>query len=269
MIYFKTDEEIELIRHSCLIVSKVLGHCATRIRPGISGLELDKEAEEIIRDHGAVPGFKGYNGFPNTLCISVNDQVVHGIPSKEPFQDGDVVSIDCGSYINEFFGDAAYTFPLGEVKEETMELLRVTNTALYKGIEQAVEGNRIGDIGFAVQNYTEKEHNYGVVRELVGHGLGRSLHEAPEVPNYGKRGRGIMLKSGLVIAIEPMINLGKRYIRQADDGWTIITKDRLPSAHYEHTVVVRKGKADILSTHEYVLEGIKNNSEVREVSLKS
>lgn len=269
MIFYKSDEEIELIRQSCLIVSKVLGHCATRIRPGITGNELDKEAEEIIRDSNAVPGFKGYNGFPNTLCISKNSAVVHGIPDDQPFEDGDIVSIDCGSYVNSFFGDAAFTFALGNVSEKTMELLDVTYTSLYKGIEKAVEGSRIGDIGFAIQEYTEREHKYGVVRELVGHGVGRSLHEAPEVPNYGKRGRGIVLKEGLVIAIEPMINLGKRYIRQADDGWTIITKDHSPSAHYEHTVAVRKGKADILSTHEFVLDGIKNNPYVRQVSLKS
>jgi len=269
VIYYKTQEEVELIRQSCLIVSRVLGHCASKIKPGMTGKELDREAEQLIRDHGAVPGFKGYGGFPATLCISVNEAVVHGIPSDQPFEDGDIVSIDCGSILNKYYGDAAYTFALGNVSEETMELLQVTYESLHLGIDAARDGNRIGDIGYAIQQYTEKQHKYGVVRELVGHGVGQALHEAPEVPNYGKRGRGTKLKEGLVIAIEPMINLGKKYIRQADDGWTIITKDRKPSAHYEHTVAVTKGEADILSTHEYVFEGIRNNPEVRKVSLKS
>ncbi len=267
MIFYKTDEEIEFIRQSCLLVCKVLAHVASRIKPGISGAELDKEAEQLIRDHGAVPGFKGYRGFPATLCISINEAVVHGIPSTTPFKDGDVVSVDCGTYMNNFFGDAAYTFALGNVKEETMDLLRVTNTSLYKAIDKAVAGNRIGDIGFAVQEYCEQSHNYGVVRELVGHGIGRELHEAPEVPNYGKRGKGIKLQEGLVIAIEPMVNMGKKDVRVAKDEWTIITKDKLPSAHYEHTITVKKGKADILSNHQMVEENILKNPEVREVTV--
>ena len=270
VIYYKTQEEIELIRESCLLVCKALAHVASVIRPGITGEKIDREAEELIRDHKAVPGFKGLYGFPATLCISVNEGVVHGIPSKEEFKDGDIVSVDCGSYLNEFYGDAAYTFALGDVKEEVMELLRVTKTSLYKGIENAVVGKRIGDIGNAVQHYCEKQNPYGVVRELVGHGLGRQLHEEPQVPNFGKRGSGVVLRDGLVIAIEPMVNLGKKEVRQSEDGWTIISKDRTPSAHFEHTVALRKGKpADILSSHEELEENIKNNPEVREVSIKS
>jgi len=247
MIYYKTEEEIELIRQSCLLVCKALAHVGSIIRPGISGAQIDKEAEELIRDNGAIPGFKGYRGFPSTLCISVNEGVVHGIPSKTEFKDKDVVSVDCGTFMNGFFGDSAYTFALGDVDEKVMKLLHITNEALYRGIEAATAGNRIGDIGHAVQDFCEKKHRYGVVRELVGHGIGRELHEAPEVPNYGKRGKGQLLKEGLVIAIEPMVNLGRKEVRQADDGWTIITKDKLPSAHYEHSVVVRKKKAELLS----------------------
>ena len=268
MIFYKTDEEIELIRESCLLVCKALTHVASIIKPGVTGEQIDREAEALIRDHHAVPGFKGYRGFPATLCISVNEGIVHGIPTKTEFKDGDVVSVDCGTYMNEFFGDAAYTFALGNVEEATMELLRVTNTSLYKAIENAVAGKRIGDIGYAVQHYCEKEHNYGVVRELVGHGIGKSLHESPEVPNYGKQGKGPKLKEGLVIAIEPMVNMGVKEVRQAKDGWTIITKDKKPSAHYEHTIAVRKGKADILSDHKMIEEAIKKNSAVREVEIK-
>ncbi len=268
-IYFKTEEEVEAIRESCLIVSKALALVASLIKPGVTGEELDKKAEELIRDHKAVPGFKGYGDFPATLCISINEGVVHGIPSKKEFKDGDVVSVDCGSYLNEFYGDAAYTFALGEVPQETMELLSVTKTSLYKGIENAVHGKRIGDIGFAIQSYCEKEHSYGVVRDLVGHGIGKNLHEAPEVPNYGRRGQGFLMKEGLVIAIEPMINMGVRNVVLANDGWTIITKDKLPSAHYEHTVVVRKNKAEILSNHDFLEKEIKNNSEINEILLKN
>ena len=269
MIYYKTDEEVELIRESCLLVSKALAHVASLIKPGISGTLLDKEAETLIRDHNGKPGFKGYNGFPATLCISINEQVVHGIPTDKPFNDGDIVSVDCGVLMNSFYGDSAFTFPLGNVSEEVLELCRKTNESLYCAIKQAVVGKRLGDIGYAVQNLMEREHTYGVVRDLVGHGLGRNLHEAPEVPNYGKRGSGPLLKDGLVIAIEPMVNLGKRNIKQADDGWTIVTKDKKPSAHYEHTVVVRKTHADILSNHEMLTEAIKNNPEVRDISIKS
>ena len=265
LIFYKTDEEIERIRESCLLVCKVLAYVGANIRPGMTGARLDKEAEELIRDHHALPAFKGYRGFPSTLCISVNEVVVHGIPKNEEFKDGDVVSVDCGVFLNQYHGDAAYTFPLGDVKEETMQLLRVTKTSLYKGIGQAVHGKRLGDLSFAIQNYVEKEHPYSVVRELVGHGIGKSLHEDPEVPNYGKRGNGVILKDRLVIAIEPMINLGKKDVKQSKDGWTIYTKDRLPSAHYEHTVAVRKTKADILSNHVIVEEAIANNPHVLSV----
>jgi methionyl aminopeptidase len=268
MIYYKTTEEIELIRQSCLLVSKTLAHVASIIKPGVTGQRIDEEAEELIKDHKAVPGFKGYNGFPNTLCVSINEAVVHGIPSKNEFKDGDIVSVDCGVLMNGYFGDAAYTFALGEVDEDTMELLRVTNTSLFKAIDNAVVGKRVGDIGFAVQEYCERQHKYGVVRDLVGHGIGRELHEPPEVPNYGKRGRGPLLKEGLVIAIEPMVNLGWKDVHQAKDGWTIITKDKKPSAHYEHTVAITKGKADILSNHHIIEEAISNNNEVREIALK-
>ncbi len=269
MIYYKTDEEIELIRKSCLLVCQALTRVAEIIRPGISGSEIDKAAEEVIRDHGAKPAFKGYNGFPATLCVSVNQQVVHGIPSLEQvFEDGDIVSVDCGVYWNGFHGDAAYTFPLGDVDEEIMELCRVTKTSLYKGIEKAIHGNRLGDISFAIQSYVEKIHNYSIVRELVGHGIGKELHEPPEVPNYGKRGKGIKLLEGLVIAVEPMVNLGRRDVRTAGDGWTVFAKDHKPSAHYEHSIAIRKGKADLLSDHTTVEEMIRKNDHIREVSLK-
>lgn len=267
MIYYKTDEEIELVRKSCLLVCKTLTHIASRIQPGITGAILDKEAEELIRDHGAVPGFKGYRDFPATLCISRNEVVVHGIPSKHEFQDGEIVSIDCGVYWNGFYGDAAYTFPLGNVKESVMELCRVTKTSLYRAIEMAVAGKRIGDIGFAVQNYVERENGYGVVRDLVGHGVGKELHEEPEVPNHGKRGKGIKLKEGLVIAIEPMVNLGKKEVKAHSDGWTIYAKDKKPSAHYEHTIAVRKNEADILSNHTMIEEATGANPAVRDVEI--
>lgn len=265
MVYYKTKEEIEFIRESCLLVCKALSEVGSILKPGMTGLEIDKVAETVIRDHGAVPGFKGYNGFPATLCVSVNEQVVHGIPTEEPFKEGDVISVDCGVYMNEFFGDSAYTFPIGEVSDEVMRLLKVTNTSLYKAIDKALEGNRIGDIGHAVQYYAERENNYGVVRELVGHGIGRSLHEAPEVPNYGRKGNGPKINEGLVIAIEPMINMGKRGIKHAEDGWTIITKDRQPSAHFEHTVAVGREQADILSDHTLIEAALEKNPNVRAV----
>lgn len=270
VVYYKTQEEIELIRESCLLVCKALAQVASIIRPGMTGDQIDRVAEELIRDHGALPAFKGYNGFPNTLCVSVNEQVVHGIPSKDMvFQDGDIVSVDCGVFMNGFHGDAAYTFALGDVSEEVMELCRVTNTSLYKAIEQAVAGNRLGDVSFAVQQYVERDHKYGVVRELVGHGIGRNLHEAPEVPNYGKRGKGIKLQEGLVIAIEPMVNLGRKEVRTAKDGWTVFSRDHKPSAHYEHTVAVRKGgPADILSDHTMIEAEIAKNEAVQSISLK-
>lgn len=229
MIYLKTDEEIELLRASNLLVARTLGEIAKHVRVGVSTLELDKIAESFIRDHGAIPGFLNYNGYPNTLCTSVNDQVVHGIPNNNELKEGDIVSVDCGVLLNGYFGDSAYTFAVGKVSEEVEKLLKITKESLLKGIEMAVDGNRIGDIGYAIQTYCE-EHGYSVVREMVGHGVGRNLHEAPEVPNYGKRGYGPKLKSGMVIAIEPMINMGKRHIIQEGDGWTIRTSDRLPSA---------------------------------------
>ena len=269
MVYYKTDEEVELIRQNCHLVCKALALSGELLKPGITGKQLDAAAEQLIRDHGAVPGFKGYNGFPATLCISVNEQVVHGIPSDEPFHSGDIVSIDCGVYHNAFYGDAAYTFAIGEIDSAVMELLSVTLTSLYLGIDQAVAGNRLGDIGHAIQQYAERDHNYGVVRELVGHGLGKNLHEEPEVPNYGRRGAGRKLKDGLVIAIEPMINLGRKEVTQKNDGWTVCARDQKPSAHYEHTVVVRKEHADILSDHSYVEEAVRNNPDLAEISKKN
>lgn len=270
-IIYKTDEEIEMLREACLLVCKVLTHVGTHIRPGITGAQLDQEAEQIIRDHGAIPAFKGYEGhngpFPSTLCISINEVVVHGIPSAEEFKDGDIVSVDCGTIMpSGFHGDAAFTFPLGDVDEATMELCRVTKASLYRGIGKAVHGNRLGDISHAIQHFTERDHKYGVVRELVGHGVGKSLHEDPEVPNFGKRGNGLRLQEGLVIAIEPMINLGVKEVGQGRDGWTIFTKDRAPSAHYEHTIAVRKGKADVLSSHIGVEAAIAKNPNVKDVA---
>ena len=253
MIQYKNNEEIELIRESSLLVGKTLAEVARHIKPGIETRKLDKIAEEFIRDHGAIPGFKGYGGFPNTLCISVNENVVHGIPGKRKLKDGDIVSIDCGTILKGFYGDSAYTFEVGEVKEEIKLLLKRTKESLYKGIEAAIVGKRIGDIGFEIQSYTE-QFGYSVVRDLVGHGLGRNLHEKPEVPNYGKRGVGIKLKEGMVLAIEPMINLGVKDVVQEKDGWTIRTLDRMPSAHFEHDVAIRKGKAEILSTFDYIEE---------------
>ena len=253
MIYLKTDEEIELLRESNLLVGMTLGELAKWIAPGITTLKLDKIAEEFIRDHGAVPSFLGYGGFPNTLCVSVNEQIVHGIPSNYELKDGDIVSIDCGTLKNGFNGDSAYTFCVGEVAYDVRRLLKTTKESLYLGIEQAVEGKRVGDISNAVQTYCEKK-GYSVVRELCGHGVGKRLHEDPEVPNYGRRGCGPLLKSGMVIAIEPMNNLGSRNIVIERDGWTTRTRDRKPSAHFEHTVAVREGKADILSSFKYVEE---------------
>lgn len=256
MLVYKTEEEIELLRESNLIVSKTLGEIAGHIKPGITTAKIDQIAEEFIRDHHAEPGFKGYNGYPATLCTSVNSQVVHGIPSDYVLQEGDVLSVDCGVLKNHFYGDSAYSFEVGEVKPEIRRLLTVTKESLFLGIEKAIEGNRLGDIGAAVQEHAENA-GFSVVREMVGHGLGRNLHEEPEVPNYGKRGTGILLKSALVICIEPMINLGKRNIIQEKDGWTIRTADRQPSAHFEMVVVVRKGVAETLSTFEYIENALK------------
>jgi len=251
MIYYKTEEEIELVRKSSLLVAKTHAEIAGMIKPGITPLVLDKIAEDFIRGNGGIPAFKGYGGFPNTLCMSPNDQVVHGIPNDRALDNGDILSVDCGVVMNGYYGDSAFTYEVGEVDEETKQLLRVTKESLYKGIEQAVVGNRIGDIGYAIQQHAES-FGFGVVRELVGHGIGKNLHESPEVPNYGRRGIGVMLKEGLVIAIEPMINFGTKCIMQHNDGWTITTIDNKPSAHFEHTIVVRKGKAEILSSFEEI-----------------
>ncbi len=256
MIYIKTREEIELMRESALMVSRSLGIIAKEVKPGVTPKFLDKIAEEYIRDNGGVPAFKGYRGFPATLCISINEAVVHGIPTDNPLKEGDIISVDCGVKKNGFYGDHAYSFAVGIVKPELEKLLQVTKESLYKGIEQCIAGNRIGDISFAIQNHAEK-HGYGVVRELVGHGLGKSLHEDPEVPNYGKRGDGPKLKDGMVLAIEPMINLGKKNVKQLNDGWTIVTADGLPSAHFEHDVAIIDGKAEILSTFAFVEEALK------------
>ncbi len=248
MIHYKTKAEIELIRESSLLVSKTLAEVAKLIKPGISTWELDQFAEQVIRDNGATPSFKGYHDFPFACCISVNDAVVHGFPTKDVLKDGDIVSVDVGAFKNGFHGDSAYTFALGNITPEVKQLLRVTKESLYKGIEKAIHGNRVGDIAYAIQNYTEKEHGYGVVRELVGHGLGRKLHEDPQVPNYGKRGTGAKLKEGMVIAIEPMINMGTKNIFHDADGWTIRTEDGKPAAHYEHNICIQRGKADLLSS---------------------
>jgi methionyl aminopeptidase len=257
MIYYKTAEEIELLRASNMLVGRTHGEIAKVIGPGVSTAKLDEIAEQFIRDNGGIPGFLGYGGFPNTLCISVDSTVVHGIPSGYILKEGDIVSVDCGVLMNGYYGDSAYTYTIGEVDPEVEKLLRVTKEALYLGIEKAVIGNRLGDISFAVQNHAES-NGYSVVREMVGHGVGKKLHEKPEVPNYGKRGRGVKLKEGLVIAIEPMINMGKKEIYQENDGWTIKTKDGKPSAHFEHTIAVGHGEADILSSFKYIEEVLKN-----------
>ena len=256
MLVYKSQEEIEIIRRNNLLVSKTLAEVAKLVKPGVTTLELDKRAEEFIRDNGAEPGFLGYAGFPNTLCTSVNDQVVHGIPSDYVLKEGDIVSVDCGTYMDGYYGDTAYTFPVGEISDDLLQLLRTTKESLLLGIDNAIEGNRVGDIGHAVQMHAENA-GYSVVREMVGHGLGKEMHETPEVPNYGKRGRGVKLNKGLVLCIEPMINMGTKYIKQEPDGWTIKTADGKPSAHYELAVVVDKGKADILSTFKYIEEIIK------------
>ncbi len=259
MIYLKTKDEIELMRQAALMVSRTLALIAREIKPGVQPLFLDRLAEEYIRDNGAVPAFKGYgsprNPFPATLCISINEAVVHGVPTKTPLREGDIISVDCGVKKEGYYGDHAYTFAVGEISAEAQKLIDVTKECLYKGIEQMVSGNRIGDISFAIQQHAEK-HGFGVVRELVGHGLGRSMHEDPEVPNYGKRGDGPKLKEGMVLAIEPMINMGTKNIRQLNDGWTIITADNKPSAHFEHDVALVNGKAEILSDYSLIEEAL-------------
>jgi methionyl aminopeptidase len=259
MIILKTPAEIEIIRQSALILGKTHGEVAKWIEPGVKTSQLNKIAEEYIRDNQAIPSFKGYEissthvPFPGALCISVNEQVVHGFPSSYELKEGDIISVDCGVYKDGFHSDSAYTYPVGEISQEVMQLLKVTKESLYKGIEQVKFGARIGDISYAIQKHAES-FGFSVVRELVGHGLGRSLHEKPEVPNFGKRGKGTMLKSGTVIAIEPMINMGKKEIVQERDGWTIRTADRKPSAHFEHTVAVNGNQADILTTFQYIEE---------------
>ena len=253
MIYLKSEEEVDIIKEGADILGRVHGVIAKEVKPGVKTIALDKIAEEFIRDHKGVPSFKNYNGFPSSLCISVNENVVHGFPSDYELKEGDIVSIDCGVFYKGFHSDSAYTYAVGKIDEQVKDLLKFTEESLYRGIEQAVAGNRIGDIGYAVQSFVE-DKGYSVVRELVGHGLGKSLHEEPEVPNYGKRGRGTKLKSGMVIAIEPMVNLGKRNIVQERDGWTIRTADRMPSAHFEHTVAILADRTEIITTHKYIEE---------------
>ena len=256
MIFYKTEEEVQLIRESADILGRAHGEVARQVKAGIKTKDLDKIAEEFIADHGAKASFKGYNGFPSTLCISVNENVVHGFPSEYELKDGDIISIDCGVFYKGYHSDSAYTYPVGDIAPETMSLLKATKESLYLGIEQAKFGNRMGDVSYAIQKYVE-DRGYTVVRELVGHGLGKSLHESPEVPNFGKRGRGPKLGKGLVIAIEPMVNLGTRNIVQESDGWTIRTRDRKPSAHFEHTVAIFPDRTEILTTHKYIEEVFK------------
>jgi methionyl aminopeptidase len=256
MIHYKTSEEVLKIKESADILGRAHGEIAKYVKEGVKTSFLDKVAEEFIRDHSAVPSFKGYNGFPYSLCISVNEVVVHGFPSEYELKDGDIISVDCGVFHQGFHSDSAYTYPIGEVSPSVLALLRTTRDSLYLGIEQAKFGNRVGDIGHVIQKFVEAK-GYTVVRELVGHGLGRKLHEAPEVPNYGKKGSGPLLKQGMVIAIEPMINLGSRNIVQERDGWTIRTADRKPSAHYEHTIAIFEDRTEVLTTHKYIEEIVK------------
>ncbi len=268
MIHLKSDEEIELMRLSNQLVAKTHAEVARSIEIGKTTAFLDEIAEQFILDHGGKPAFKGYGGFPSSLCISENSKVVHGFPSDHVISSGDLLSIDCGVELNGYFGDSAFTYPIGDIEEDSMKLLEHTIISLYKGIDQARVGNRIGDISYAIQHYTEVEHNYGVVRELVGHGIGKQLHESPEVPNYGKRGRGSKLKNGMCIAIEPMINLGTRKVNQLDDGWTIVTQDGKHSAHFEHTVAIRTNGPDILSDFEVIFDEIKSNGNIADFDEK-
>ena len=259
MMIVKTDEQVELMRQSALLVSKTLTAVAKVLKPGLPTISIDKMIGEFIRDNGAIPSFLNYNGYPFNSCISVNDVVVHGFPSENELNVGDIVTIDVGVILNGWHGDHAYTFAIGDPGAEIMKLIQVTKESLFKGIEKAVAGNYTGDIGFAIQEHTEKKNGYGVVRDLVGHGLGKNLHEDPQVPNYGKRGSGKKLKEGLVLAIEPMINLGKRDVYTDEDGWTVKTKDGKPSVHFEHDVCVRKGKADILSNYSTIEKAEQEN----------
>jgi methionyl aminopeptidase len=264
-IRYKSPEDIEGIRASCRLVAETLAVIGAAIRPGITTAELDVLAEDFIHDHGATPAFKGFKGYPKSICASRNEVVVHGIPNGTVLEEGDIISIDVGTFLNGYCGDSAYTFALKGVKPEVQKLMRVTMDALLLGVEQARVGQRIGDIGFAIQDYTQRVHGYGVVRELVGHGVGFDLHEKPEVPNFGKRGRGPKLEEGLVIAIEPMITMGSRKVRVAADDWTIYTRDGQPAAHFEHTVAVRKAAADVLSTFEPIEKAVKNNPWLEEL----
>lgn len=264
MIFLKTEDEIELLRQSNLLVGKTLAEVAKIIKPGVTTKELDKVAEEFIRDNGAIPTFKGFpnhlgSPFPASICTSVNDQVVHGIPNDIPLKDGDIVSVDCGTYMNGFCGDSCYTFPVGNVSPKVLKLMKVTKEALYKGIANAVHGKRLGDIGNAIEEHC-LQNSYDVVREFVGHGIGKKMHEDPMVPNYGKKGTGIELRKGMCIAIEPMITMGNRQIYMEKDGWTVRTRDGKPAAHFEHTIAIRQGSADILSSFEYVEKVLGNNA---------
>jgi methionyl aminopeptidase len=249
MMILKTNDQVEMMRQSALLVSKTLTEIAKTLKPGVTTVSIDKMIGEFVRDHHAVPSFLNYKGYPFNSCISINDVVVHGFPGNNQLKEGDIVSIDIGVILNGWHGDHAYTFAIGDPGDDVMKLIMVTKESLYKGIEKAVAGNYVGDISFAIQEHTERKHGYGVVRDLVGHGLGRHLHEDPQVPNYGKRGSGKKLKEGLVLAIEPMINMGKKDVYTEDDGWTVRTKDGKPSVHFEHDVCIRKGKADILSDY--------------------
>lgn len=262
MIHYKSKEELELMRQSAQLVSKTLGMLAKEIKPGIQTIKLDKLAHEFIKDHGAEPAFLGYGGFPYSLCISPNEQVVHGFPNEDYLEEGDVLSVDCGVFMNGFVGDHAYTFEIGEVAPEVKKLLKITKESLYKGIEQMLPGNRVGDISNAIQTYCEKE-GYGVVKELVGHGVGRTMHEDPQVPNYGRKGTGKVLKEGITLAIEPMINLGTDKVRFHKDGWTVTTRDNKVSAHFEHDVAIIDGKPTLLSTYQFIYEalGIESDEE--------
>ena len=255
MIIVKSKDEIERMRVSALMVSKTLGMLASEIKPGVTSLHLDRLAETFIRDNGGKPGFLGMYGFPNTLCTSVNNEVVHGIPSSKPLVNGDIISIDCGVLFDEYYGDHAYTFPVGEISKEIKKLLDTTKESLYKGISEMQSGKRVGDIGYAIQQHCESQ-GYGVVRELVGHGLGKKLHEDPQVPNYGKRNTGKLLRNGIVLAIEPMVNLGTHHVRQLEDGWSIVTEDNNVSAHFEHDIAIVNGRPEILSTFDYIHEAL-------------
>ena len=259
MIHYKNDAQIEIMRHSALLVSKTLAEVAKILKPGLKTIDIDGFIATVIKDNGGTASFLNFHGYPFSSCISVNDVVVHGFPNKTELKEGDIVSIDIGVYKNGYHGDHAYTFMIGKPSDEIVKLVKTTKESLYKGIEKAVAGNRIGDIAFAIQEHTEKKNSYGVVRELVGHGFGKSMHEDPQVPNYGKRGSGPVMKEGLVLAIEPMINMGKKEVYTEDDGWTVRTKDGKPSVHFEHDVCVKKGKADILSNYAEIEKAEKEN----------